>query len=76
LPPVKLPLKRMLNGGYEYEFFRYAKVGERIYRGSTYLDIYQRDGKSGPMVFIVAADTYTTDNAVPLIVATTTSIWR
>ena len=76
LPPVDLPLKRMLNGGYEYEFFRYAKVGERIYRSSTYLDIYQREGKSGPMVFIIAADKYTTDDEVPLITATTTSIWR
>lgn len=76
LPPVNLPLKRMLNGGYEYEFFRYARVGERIYRSSTYLDIYQRDGKNGAMVFIIAADMYTTDNEVPLITATTTSIMR
>ena len=76
LPPVKLPLKRMLNGGYEYEFFRYARVGERIYRCSSYVDIYQRDGKSGPMVFIISSDRYTTDAEVPLITATTTSIWR
>lgn len=76
LPPVNVPLKRLLNGGYEYEFFRYARIGERIYRSSTYLDIYQRDGKSGSMVFVIAADMFTTDNDVPLITVTTTTIMR
>lgn len=76
LPPVNVPLKRLLNGGYEYEFFRYARIGERIYRSSTYLDIYQRDGKSGSMVFVIAADMFTTDNEVPLITVTTTTIMR
>jgi hypothetical protein len=76
LPPVNVPLPRLLNGGYEYEFYRYAKVGERIYRSSTYLDIYQRDGRSGPMVFVVVADLFTTDGTVPLIATTTTTILR
>jgi hypothetical protein len=76
LPPVKVPLPRLLNGGYEYEFFRYARVGERIYRSSTYLDIYQRDGRSGPMVFVVVADMYSTDGNVPLVNMTTTTILR
>ncbi len=76
LPPVKVNLPRLMNGGYDYEFFRYARVGERIYRSSTYLDIYQRDGRSGPMVFVVAADMYTTDNNVPLVNMTTTTILR
>jgi hypothetical protein len=71
-----VPLPRLLNGGYEYEFFRYARVGERIYRSSTYLDIYQRDGRSGPMVFVIVADMFTTDDSVPLITATTTTILR
>ena len=84
LPPVKVPLPRLLNGGYEYEFLRYARVGERIYRSSTYLDIYQREGRSGPMVFVIAADTFTTDGTtdgrtdgtIPLITVTTTTILR
>jgi acyl dehydratase len=76
LPPVKVPLPRLLNGGYEYEFFRYARIGERIYRSSTYRDIYQRDGRSGPMVFVIVADSYTTDGNVPLVNTTTTTILR
>ncbi len=76
LPPVNVPLPRLLNGGYEYDFFRYARIGERIYRSSTYLDIYQRDGQSGPMVFVIAADAYATDGDVPLVAVTTTTILR
>jgi hypothetical protein len=84
LPPVQVPLPRLLNGGYEYEFYRYARVGERIYRSSTYLDIYQRDGRSGPMVFVIVADMFTTDGlgdgrgdgSIPLITTTTTTILR
>jgi acyl dehydratase len=76
LPAVPVPLPRLLNGGYEYEFYRYARVGERIYRSSTYLDIYQRDGRSGPMVLIITEQKFTTDHDVPLITATTTTILR
>ena len=76
LPPVKVSLPRLMNGGYEYEFFRYARVGERIYRSSTYLDIYQRNGRTGPMVFVIVSDLYTTDGEVPLVNMTTTTILR
>jgi hypothetical protein len=51
-------------------------VGERIYRSSTYRDIYQRNGRSGPMVFIVVSDMYTADGDVPLVNMTTTTILR
>lgn len=35
LPPVKVPLVRLLNGGYDYEFYRYARPGERIFRRTS-----------------------------------------
>lgn len=78
LPPVPVPasLPRLLNGGYEYEFYRYAKIGERIWRSATYRDIYQRDGRSGTMVFVITEQLFTTDNNVKLIKATTTTILR
>ena len=76
LPPVEVPLTRLLNGGYEYEFLRYARIGEPIYRSSSYLDIYQRAGRSGPMVFVVVADTYTGEAGARLIETVTTTILR
>lgn len=76
LPPVNVPLDRLLNGGYEYELFRYARVGERIFRRSRYRDIYQRDGKSGPMVFILVEEIYSTENNEPLVTTVNTIILR
>jgi hypothetical protein len=76
LPPLPLPLQRLLNGGYEYQLFRYARVGERIECRSRYKDIYQRDGRGGPMVFVVLEDIYTTTDGHPLLTVTNTMILR
>lgn len=76
LPPVDVPLDRLLNGGYEYEIVRYARVGERIFRRSRYRDIYQRDGKSGPMVFILVEETYTNEADELLLTTVNTIILR
>jgi len=76
LPAVAVPLPRLLNGGYDYEFYRYARVGETISRTSTYRDIYQRDGRTGPMVFVIAEALFTVDGDIPLVRVTTTTILR
>jgi hypothetical protein len=76
LPPIDVPLSRLLNGGYAYEFFRYARVGERVVCRSRYKDIYQRDGTSGTMVFVVIEDEYATSDGAPLLRSTNTMILR
>jgi hypothetical protein len=76
LPPVKIALPRVLNGGYQYEFFRYARVGEPIYRTSRYKDIVQREGRAGPMVLVLIEDRYATENNIPLMKVIQTSILR
>jgi hypothetical protein len=76
LPNVPVPLSGILNGGYEYEFYSYAKVGERIRCRSTYRDIYQRDGKSGPMVFVLVEDEYATADGRPLLKSMNINIMR
>lgn len=76
LPPVLVPLKRLMNGGYEYELFRYARPGERIVVRSRYADIYQRNGRTGPIVFVVIEDTYETDRGERLLRSTNTMILR
>jgi acyl dehydratase len=76
LPSVPVPLSGILNGGYQYEFYSYARVGERILCRSTYMDIYQRDGKSGPMVFVLVEDEYRTSDGRPLLKSTNTNIMR
>ena len=76
LPRVPVPLPRILNGGYEYEFFSYAKVGECIVSRSRYKDICQREGKSGPMVLVLVEDEYVTRDGRPLLTSTNTNIMR
>lgn len=76
LPKVPVPLAGILNGGYEYEFYSYAKVGERIRCRSAYRDIYQRQGKSGVMVMVVIEDEYATSEGRPLLKSVNTQIMR
>ena len=77
LPVVPIPsLPRDLNGGYEYELFRYARVGETVYRRSRYKDIVQREGRSGPMVLVVIEESYTNQDGKPLLRVTNTQIMR
>jgi len=76
LPPVEVPLVRLLNGGYDYEFFRYARQGERIFLKSRFKDIYQRDGKTGTMVFVVIEDFYSNERGESLLKTTNTLILR
>jgi hypothetical protein len=76
LPEVVVPLKRLMNGGYEYELFRYARPGERILLRSRYADIYQRNGRTGPIVFVVIEDSYETDRGEKLLRSMNTIILR
>ena len=76
LPAVNVPLPRLVNGGYEYELFRYAQPGETVFRRSRYKDIVQRDGRTGPMVLIIIEETYTNAAGDLLLKATNTQILR
>jgi acyl dehydratase len=77
LPPLDLPtLPRLLNGGNEVEFYQLAKVGDRITARSKYLDIYEKTGRSGTMVFIVIETRYTNQHDLLLMISRVTLIRR
>jgi len=51
---VPLPFNSYgLNGGSDWQFLRPAYAGEWITRRFRILDIYERQGRSGPLVFVV-----------------------
>ncbi|HEY4253676.1 MAG TPA: MaoC family dehydratase N-terminal domain-containing protein [Roseomonas sp.] len=77
LPRMPVRLSGVLNGGYEYEFFDHARLGERIFCRSTYRDVRQRQARSGPMVIVVIDDEFAagTDRR-PLLRSTTTLLLR
>lgn len=77
LPRMPIPLSGVLNGGYAYEFFSLARAGDRIWCRSTYRDVRQRQGRSGPMVFVTIEDEFAAgEERRPLFRCTTDHIIR
>jgi len=76
LPPIPNLPPRTLNGGVEAEFFALARHGDRITSQSRYADIYEREGRTGKMVFIVTETTYTNQDGQVLVKIRNTGIRR
>lgn len=76
LPEVPIPLKRLLNGGNDLEVYALAKPGDRIHAVSRYKDIYQKEGRSGTMVFVIIETEYYNQSGQLLLVGRQTLIWR
>lgn len=76
LPPVPVPLPRLLNGGNQVEVYQLARLGDRVRAKSKYVDIYQKDGKSGVLVFILVETVYANQKGEPLMKALQTHILR
>ncbi len=53
LPEIPIPFKRLLNGGVEMECCKYGEPGDRVTVVNRYLDIFQKQGKKGPLIFVV-----------------------
>ena len=76
LPPLDIPLRRMLNGGVEARFYRLARVGEVISLQSRYVEITEREGRSGPMVFVTLQTDYRNQHGDLLVTVRQTMIRR
>lgn len=76
LVPLPIPLTRVLNGGNEVEIYQQAKPGEKIRVKSKYIDIYQREGKSGPLVFLLTETSYFNEKNELLLKSVQTRIIR
>jgi hypothetical protein len=76
LPPIDIPLTRVLNGGVSAEFFAQAEVGDVVHAQSEYADIAEREGRSGPMVIVAIRTTYTNQHGRLLCRVTNSFIRR
>lgn len=76
LPLVPIPLPRLLNGGNQVEVYQLARPGEKIRAKSKYLDIYQREGKSGILVFVIVETIYANHQGEKLLKSFQTLILR
>ena len=60
---------RVLDGGVEWEFFAPVRAGDTITASSKIANIFEREGRSGKMAFVISETTYTNQNGD--VVATT-----
>jgi acyl dehydratase len=57
IPPTPLP--RLMDGGTEIEFFAPIRAGDTLTGRCTITDIYQKEGRTGPLIFVVRECRYT-----------------
>jgi hypothetical protein len=76
LPPVPIPLPRILNGGVQVEVYQLARLGDRIRARSKYVDIHQKEGRSGTLVFVLIETVYVNQKGETLLKAVQTNVIR
>jgi len=52
------PLKRVLNGGNEIEWYQPIRPGDRITVTGKLIDLREREGAMGRMLFVISESTY------------------
>ena len=74
---VPLPFNSYgLNGGSDWQFLRPAYVGDWVTRQFKVVDIFEKQGRSGPLVFIVRREIQTNQHGDAISVADRVSIHR
>lgn len=75
LPPVPLP--RRMWAGSQFEFRAPVRVGDAVTRTSTIADVVQKDGRTGPLVFVkVRHELHCNGAAEPAIVELHDIVYR
>lgn len=71
-----LPLKRVMAGGTEVEIHRPIRPGDTLTGTSRIVDIYEKAGSQGPLIFTVRELRVTDQAGAPVFTETQTSIAR
>lgn len=72
----KLPLKRIMAGGTEIQQHRLIRAGDILIGTRRVVDIYEKEGSSGPLIFTVRELVITTEDGTAVMTETQTSIAR
>ena len=56
--PFQLPFTRVLDGGGEWEFLKPIRPGDVLTVVNRFADIFEREGRTGKMVFMVTETTW------------------
>lgn len=63
----ELPLQRVMAGGNETTFHRPIRPGDTLTAHRTLTDLYEREGRSGPLIFVVFRLTVTDAEQQPVV---------
>ncbi len=63
MPEINFPLKRMLHGEDDIEYYHPIRAGDTISSVCKVVDIYEKQGKKGPMIFTVLETSHTNQKA-------------
>ena len=72
----ELPLKRVMAGGTETRYFRAIHPGDELVATKTLVDIYEKQGKSGPLIFLVYEMKVETPSGEPVAIEKQSRILR
>ena len=73
-PPFPEPFMDILDGGSEYEFHQPIRAGDEIQVVRTMVDVYEKRGKLGPMLFKITEVAYTDSAGARVATQRSTSI--
>ena len=65
-----------LHGGQAYEFFKPIKASDMITYSNKVTEVFERDGRSGKMVFTIVETTFTNQDGEKVATAKSTGIRR
>ncbi|MFT8276422.1 MaoC family dehydratase N-terminal domain-containing protein [Kerstersia gyiorum] len=75
LIPV-LPLKRIMAGGSEFQVLGRIMGGETLTVRQRILDIHEKEGASGPLIFLILENRYERQDGSPVVIEKLTRIAR
>ncbi|MGM0569390.1 MaoC family dehydratase N-terminal domain-containing protein [Marinobacter sp.] len=81
LPPdtglvPELPLKRVMAGGTQQTWFRGIYPGDVLVSRQTLLDLFEKEGAQGPLIFAVVENRVETEAGEPVMTERSTRIAR
>lgn len=75
-PGPSLPLKRIMAGGTELQIHRPIRAGDTLTGVRTITDMYEKDGRQGPLIFLERVLRITTAAGEPVVDERQTAIAR
>ena len=71
-----LPLKRVMAGGVRNRYHRAVRAGDVLVLTRTLTDIYEKQGSTGPLIFVLYAVRVETEDGELVMEETRTRIFR